>query len=160
MAEQPTDDSQGANPANVAESGAVAPTMMIETQYVKDLSFENPLAPAGVARLQAESSIEVDIKCNVHHLVDNAYEVVLIIRGEAKTEEKSIFIVELSYGGVMTVKGVPEEAVNPMLLIEGPRMLFPFARAIIADATRDGGFPPLLVNPIDFAQLYHDQPRE
>jgi len=81
----------------------------------------------------------------------------IVIRGEAKTPEATVFIVELTYAGVLKISNAPEDAIGPILLIEGARLLFPFARNIVADVSRDGGFPPLLINPIDFAQLYRDQ---
>jgi preprotein translocase subunit SecB len=81
----------------------------------------------------------------------------VFIRAEAALEDAPVFIVELTYAGIVQVSGVPEEDVKPIVLIEGPRHLFPFARAIISNAVRDGGFPPLLINPIDFAQLFIDQ---
>ena len=84
----------------------------------------------------------------------------MFIRGEAKSEDKTVFIVELTYGGIVTISNVPEENIQPLLLIETPRHLFPFARSIVANVTRDGGFPPLLINPMDFEALYDDAQTE
>ena len=88
------------------------------------------------------------------HLVDQDYEVTLVISASAKMGSEPLFMVELTYGGVVTLGQVPQEHMRPLLLIEAPRLLFPFARNIVADATREGGFPPLLLQPIDFVELY------
>ena len=129
-------------------------------QYVKDLSFENPNAPASVAM---QTKPEIDINVDVHARAGGddgnpMHEVTLKIKVSAKAEldgaEKQTFIIELDYAGLVTLNGVPEEHKLPVLLIEVPRILFPFARKIVADATVDGGFPPLMMHPIDFAALF------
>ncbi|NNG05610.1 MAG: protein-export chaperone SecB, partial [Inquilinus sp.] len=99
----------------------------------------------------------VNVDVRTQQLADKSYEVVLHIKGDAKAGENQAFIIELSYGGVVTLGEVPQEHVAPLLLIEAPRLLFPFARSVIAEATRDGGFPPMLVQPIDFADLFRRQ---
>lgn len=153
-----TDENGGAatteNPS--APTPPLAP-IVIEAQFVKDLSFENPQGIAGIAGSQKSPSVSIDLKTSSRPLAENSYEVSLVIRGEAKTEEHVIFIVETTYAGIFTLNDIPEESIKPVLLIEGPRMLFPFARSIVANAARDGGFPPLMINPIDFAALYHQQ---
>jgi len=128
------------------------PGMAILTQYVRDLSFENPGAP----RFLADGEPEIGVNANVgaRKLADNDYEVLLKFRVEAKSNEDAKFIAELEYCGIFRLANVPENNVGPVLLIEGPRQLFPFARRIIADATRDGGYPPILLDPIDFVALY------
>lgn len=141
-----------------ADTGArpAAPQIQIAAQYVKDLSFENPNAPHSLsAGQQPQVSVNVDVRTN--QLGENAWEVVLSIRGDAKAGDRQAFIVELSYAGIATLTGVQKEHTAPLLLIEVPRLLFPFARAVIAEATRNGGFPPLLVQPIDFADLFRRQ---
>ena len=134
-----------------ANQGA-GPGMAILTQYVRDLSFENPGAP----RFLADGEPEIGVNANVgaRKLADNDYEVLLKFRVEAKSNEDAKFIAELEYCGIFRLANVPENNVGPVLLIEGPRQLFPFARRIIADATRDGGYPPILLDPIDFVALY------
>lgn len=132
------------------------PPLVINGQYVKDLSFESPNSPGILGELQGaqpDVNVNVDTKAGKLEGADNAYEVVLDIRAELKLGDKVGFMAELSYAGVFTVN-VPEEHLGPVLLIECPRMLFPFARAILGDATRDGGFVPLMLQPIDFAALY------
>ncbi len=120
-------------------------------QYVKDLSFENPGAPLN---LTARPQIDLGVDLQARRLDPERYEVELKLRVSAKTEEKPVFLLELVYGGLFFIQGAPEELLQPILLIEGPHLLFPFARRIVADVVRDGGMPPLMVEPIDFAALY------
>ncbi len=136
---------------------ATQPALVVNGQYVKDLSFEVPGAPAIYNEMQGrnpEIAIHVDI--NASGVAENVFEVVLHLKVEASSESKAVFIAELAYGGVFTLH-VPQEHLQAMLLIECPRMLFPFARAIVADMTRDGGFPPLMIQPIDFVQLFRSR---
>lgn len=126
----------------------------IKTQYIKDLSFENPRAPASFLALQSPPTIDVTVNVGAQHLAEQDYEVTLVIGASAKLGSEPLFMVELTYGGVVTLGQVPQEHMRPLLLIEAPRLLFPFARNIVADATREGGFPPLLLQPIDFVELY------
>lgn len=132
-------------------------TLAVNAQYVKDLSFENPRAPASLMAGKEQPQIDVNVNVNARGLQPNVYEVSLSIRADAKIAGEAAFITELDYGGVFTVANAPEEVLRPVLLIECPRILFPFARRIIADVTRDGGFPPLFLNPIDFVSLYRRQ---
>ena len=136
--------------------------LTIQAQYLKDLSFENPQAPGHFAELQAAGAaqgpaVNIEVSTSARALGENNYEVTLVLRGEAKHESRTLFLTEVSYAGIFTVSGLNEEQAKPLLLIEAPRHLFPFARAILADATRDGGFPPLMIHPIDFADLYRRQ---
>ena len=141
-----------------AAKPAGGPAIQIASQYVKDLSFENPNAPQSVQGGAPAPQVSVNVDVRTQQIADNTYEVVLHIKGDAKTGDTQAFIVELSYGGVVGLsENVPKEHVAPLLLIEAPRMLFPFARAVIAEATRDGGFPPMLVQPIDFTDLFRRQ---
>ena len=126
----------------------------INAQYIKDFSFENPNAPASLMATDAQPLLDVQIDVQTRAGPENSYEVVLHIKADAKIGEQQAFIVDLAYAGIATLKGVPAEAVQPILLIEVPRILFPFARNILADVTRDGGFAPLMLSPIDFAELY------
>ncbi len=143
----------------VPENPALPP-MVVNGQYIKDLSFEAPGTPAIFARLKdKEPEINVNVNVNAQGLEKNLFEIVLHIKSECKTAEDVAFICELVYGGVFTLN-VPQEHLEPMLLIECPRMLFPFARNIVADVTRDGGFPPLLLNMVDFVAMYQKQLQE
>ncbi|MDD7909722.1 MULTISPECIES: protein-export chaperone SecB [Pseudovibrio] len=136
-----------------AQAQAPAPGMNILAQYIKDLSFENPNSPKS---LQPGEQPKLDINVNVgaNPLSDDQFEVVLTLNAKANTAEQVMFAVELIYAGVFQITNVPKEHMHPFILIECPRMLFPFARNILADTTRNGGFPPLMLDPIDFAALY------
>jgi preprotein translocase subunit SecB len=147
---------QGAGDA----TGEARPPLVINAQYVKDLSFEVPGAPAIFGQMQQrppEIGIKVDVQAR--NLEGAIFEVVLDIRADCKSAEAVAFILELSYGGVFTLN-VPEQDVRPVLLIECPRILFPFARQILASTTLNGGFLPLMLGPVDFAALYQRQESE
>ena len=121
-------------------------------QYVKDLSFENPGAPGNAMNTRPQIDLGVDLQAK--RLDQERYEVELKLRVTAKAEDKTLFLLELSYAGLFGIQNAPEEVVQQFLLIEGPHILFPFARRIVADVIRDGGMPPLMIEPIDFAALY------
>lgn len=133
------------------------PQFSVNVQYVKDLSFENPNAPQSLVAGKEPPQVSVQVNVAARGLTQDVFEVVLSVTGKATHGADTAFIVEVAYGGVFTLQNVPEEHVRPLLLIECPRFLFPFARAIIADATREGGFPPLMIQPIDFVELYRRQ---
>jgi len=124
---------------------------------VKDLSFENPNAPQSLSQQQGEPNVQIAIDVNANQVAEKAYEVTLTLRAEGTAGETALFIAEIAYAGIFTIGDVPEEYMAPLVYIEAPRQLFPFARAIVADAVRDGGFPPLLVQPIDFVALYQQR---
>jgi preprotein translocase subunit SecB len=138
-------------------SASDGPQLFINVQYIKDLSFENPRAPQSLIQqaTQPEVAINVDVKAS--NLNPEAYEVVLTINVTARTQGEPVFLVELAYAAVVTVRNAPEPLLASLILVETPRIIFPFARAVIANATRDGGFPPLMINPIDFAELLRRQ---
>jgi len=144
---------------NVQSGAEVAegPQLRVLTQYIKDLSFENPNSPRLLGGSDVAPAIEVQINVNVQRLSETDYEVVLAIRAEAKAKDEVMFLVELAYAGLFRLTGIPNENLEAVLLIECPRQIFPFARRIVADATRDGGFPPLMVDPIDFVGLYQQR---
>ena len=152
-------DQPGAGTGNGADTAeqAETPQLVVGPQYICDLSFENPLGLEGMVNLQEAPEIGFDINTAARAVSEDTYEIILSIRAEARVEDKTAFIVELSYAGAFQLAGVSPEDAHPVMLIEGPRHLFPFARAIIADVVRDGGFPPLLINPIDFAAMYASQ---
>jgi preprotein translocase subunit SecB len=125
-------------------------------QYVKDLSVENPSAPA-VFQWQVQPSLDVQFNIGVEKHSDELHEVTLKIDVSARSENGVHFVVELAYGGLFGLRQVPEEALQPFLLIEAPRLLFPFARQIISEAVSNTGFPPLMLDPIDFAGAYLSQ---
>jgi preprotein translocase subunit SecB len=126
----------------------------VHAQYIHDFSFENPNAPEIYATLAQAPVLEIGINIQHKALEKDTHEVLLMLKLDAKAGNKTAFICELAYGGVFEVKGLPEDQLAPFLMIEAPRLLFPFARSIIADAVREGGFPPVLLQPLDFASLY------
>lgn len=132
----------------------------IGAQYIKDFSFEGPKHPTDVVGTE-QPKIDVNVTAQTRPLDKTAFEVVLHVHAQATLKEKNAFLVELAYAGIVSVgENVPEDALRYLLLAEAPRMLFPFARNIIANATRDGGFPPLMLQPIDFHALYVQQMAE
>ncbi|MEI2299116.1 protein-export chaperone SecB [Ensifer sp. MJa1] len=140
--------------ASNGNGSAQSPTLNILAQYIKDLSFENPGAPRSLQARDKAPSININVNVNANPLAENDFDVVLSLNAEAKDGDRVLFNVELAYGGVFRVAGFPQEHMLPLLFIECPRLLFPFARQIVADATRNGGFPPLMIDPIDFAQMF------
>ena len=139
-------------------AGADQP-FVLHTQYIKDLSFENPNAPRVFTLLQQQSPrMEVGIDLSASRLQDRVYEVSLKLSAHPKANENSVFVVELEYCGLVSIgDSVPEQEIEKLLFIEAPTTIFPFARRIIADATRDGGFPPLLINPLNFTELFEQR---
>src|SRR5215469_2641015 len=135
-----------------------APRIQIVTQYVKDLSFENPGAPTA---LTVRPNIELGVDLQARRLEGPMFEVEMKLRVNAKaTDEKPVFLIELSYAGLFQITNIPEDVLQQVLLIEAPHLLFPFARRIISDAVRDGGMPPLMIEPIDFAGLYRSKTQQ
>lgn len=148
-------DTTGAGAAPQNEGAATGgPPIVVNVQYVKDFSFENPNAPQSLLATNGAPEVAVNVNVGARSLQTDTYEVTLSLTATAKHESTTAFICEVAYAGIFTLNGVPAEHVQPVLLIECPRLLFPFARAMVADATRDGGFPPLLIQPIDFVELY------
>ena len=133
------------------------PQIGIQTQYIKDLSFENPGAPGSLVSTTEAPEIQVNVEVQARALQNDNYEVALHITASGKNGQNTLFMIDLTYGAVCRIVGVPKESIQPVLLVECPRMLFPFARRVLSDATRDGGFPPLMLNPIDFLSLYRQQ---
>jgi len=131
----------------------------INAQFVKDISFEAPHVPQIFTEVKTNPEINVNVDVQAGKVQDTVYQVGLKIKAEAKVEDKVAFLCEVEYGCIATVQ-VPPEHIEPILLIEIPRLLFPFARNIIADLTRESGFPPLMINPIDFVGLYHKRLEE
>jgi preprotein translocase subunit SecB len=132
------------------------PQFSVLAQYIKDLSVENPSAPQ-VFQWQVQPSLDVQFNLNAEKVADDVHEVVIKIEVTARSDNGVHFVVDLSYGGIFGVRNMPDEAVPAILLVEAPRLIFPFARQIIADAVTSTGFPPLLLDPIDFAGAYMAQ---
>lgn len=137
----------------------VQPNMNILAQFIRDMSFENILAQKGI---NGEVNPDVQVQVNLDgrkRQIENQYEVVIKLKIVSKNKETddNLFLLEMEYGGIFMITGVPDDQLHPFLLIECPRMLFPFLRRIVSDVTRDGGFPPLNLDTIDFLQLYRNE---
>ncbi len=142
-------------------AGEAAPASLnVLAQYTKDLSFESPNAPNFALPPGQAPALNVQINVNAQLLSNTDFAVELSIEGKAEFEQKVLFAIELVYGGVFRIQNVPQESIHPVVLIECPRLLFPFARQIIADTVRDGGFPPLMLDPVDFAALYRQRAQQ
>lgn len=139
--------------AAIPQAGA-QPSMRILGQYLKDLSFENPNAPQSLSPQQTQPDINIAVNVNARNLTPTDFEVELHLDAKATNQGKVVFAAELLYAGAFRLENFPPNLLHPAVLIECPRMLFPFARQVLADATRNGGFPPLMLDPIDFAGMY------
>jgi len=148
-------------PAPAAESAPGAPEapgaqtqqLIVNAQYIKDFSFENPRAPQSLMQQAGPPAVEINVDVKAQNLGPENFEVVLTINASAKVQADPLFLLELTYGAIVTVRNTPQDALPMLVLVEVPRLIFPFARNIVAEVTRDGGFPPLMINPIDFAEL-------
>ena len=148
-------DEQGDNgaPMDLNNGAASGPQVGVIAQYIKDLSFENPAAPA-VYQWQSQPQMDVQVNIGAVNVGTDVHEVQLKIDVTAVADQGTAFRVELLYAGLFALRNIPDEQLQPFLLAEGPRLLFPFARQISADTVTHGGFPPLLLDPIDFGGLY------
>lgn len=142
--------------AEPKQTQAAAMPLQINAQYIKDFSFENPRAPSSLRPQSSQPRIDVNVDVQAARVSkdEEIYEVVLKVTASGKVEEDPLFLADLTYAGLFVLQPMDEESLHAILLVECPRLLFPFARAIVADATRDGGFPPLLIQPVDFAAMY------
>jgi len=136
------------------------PALNALAQYCKDFSFENPNAPRSLQPQNQGPQINLQVNVNAKQLAEADFEVDLTLEGDAKTGEEVLFAFELTYSGVFRVRNIPADQLHPVVMIECPRLLFPFARQIVADAVRNGGFPPLYIDPIDFVTLYRQKAAE
>ncbi|HTN13032.1 MAG TPA: protein-export chaperone SecB [Acetobacteraceae bacterium] len=154
-------------PQNAPGTAPAAP-LVVNIQYIKDLSFEVPGAPAIFTTLRAAPRVDLNLDVQARRVTDgqDVFEVILAIRADASDPNaptngaeaaSRVFLAELAYAGVFTLTGIPENTMEPVLLVECPRILFPFARNILAEITRDGGFPPVLMQPIDFLALWQSR---
>jgi preprotein translocase subunit SecB len=156
MAEQDSTTPTNGEGVQPGQPGADAPQVAALAQYVKDLSVENPSAPA-VYQWNEQPQLDVQFNINVNKVADEVHEVILKIDASARSASGVHFVIDLSYGGIFALRNLPEGAIPPFLLVEAPRLLFPFARQVIAAATSEAGFPPLMLDPIDFAGIYMAQ---
>jgi len=144
------DDTQGA----AAPQPGTAPSMNLVGQYIRDLSFENPGAPGTLLGGSANPAFNVSISVGVKKQNEEIYAIELTLNAKANRDETVLFNVELVYGGIFRIKNVPENQLSPLLMIECPRLIFPFARQVLASVTQQGGFPPLMMEPVDFSAIY------
>lgn len=135
------------------------PQLNVVAQYIKDFSFENPNAPQSL-NLGQQPQINIQINVNAKQLSASDAEVALKLEGKAETGGNLVFSFDLEYAGIFRIQNIPPESMNPIVLIECPRLLFPFAREIVANMVRNGGFPPLLLDPVDFVALYRKRVAE
>jgi preprotein translocase subunit SecB len=149
-------DAGGPAQGNGAEPlpGQEPVNIQVVAQFVRDFSFENPRAPDSLRPGENQPQIDLGVEMNARGREDGLFEVDLKLSAKAMREDGPMFVVEILYGGLFRIEGVPAEHIEPVLLIECPRFLFPFARRMIADVTSDGGYPPFLLDPIDFAGVY------
>ena len=133
------------------------PQLTVVAQYIKDFSFENPNAPQSLNSRQEQPQIGIQINVGATPLSETDIEVVITLEGKAETGSTLLFRFDLEFAGVFRIRNVPQESLNPVVMIECPRLLFPFAREIVATAVRNGGFPPLLLDPVDFVGLYRQK---
>jgi preprotein translocase subunit SecB len=151
-------------------AGVPPQPLVVNIQYVKDLSFEVPGAPGVFSQLRAQPQVSINLDVQARRVQEGqpVFEVAIMIRaeahdnsaqanGQAASPAPTVFVAELTYAGVFTLNGLPDNAIEPVLLVECPRILFPFARNILSDVTRDGGFPPVLLQPIDFVALWQSR---
>ncbi len=150
MSDTPTPTGNGGPDASNEPEG---PSFAVLAQYLKDLSFENPRAPEIFQDVKTPK-MDVGVDVNARSIATNQYEVELSVSAKAMHENEAIFIVEASYAGAFEIRNIPRDQLEGVMLVECPRLLFPFMRQIIADATRNGNFPPLMLEPIDFMAIY------
>lgn len=153
----PKNETNKRNQTSTTATEAQAP-LTVSAQYIKDISFENPSPLANIMGNEERPSISIHIEAQAHNIAERTFEVSLRVKVDAKRKEAAVFLLDLEYAGAFSIgKDVPEEYLRPILMIECPRILFPFARNIVATTTQEGGFPALLLTPVDFADLYHRQ---
>ena len=157
MADSPAPNGNGGATAQAD----TAPAINALAQYAKDLSFENPNAPRSLQPQEGQGpQINIQVNVNAKQLAETDFEVDLTLQGDAKTGTDVLFAFDLTYSGVFRVRNIPQDQLHPVVMIECPRLLFPFARQIVADSVRNGGFPPLFIDPIDFVGLYRQKAME
>ena len=146
-----------ANGANGGPAAEKPPQLNVLAQYIKDLSFENPNAPRSLNPSQQQPTINIQINVNAKPVGGEDYEIELKVEGKAETSGTVLFSFDLLYAGIFRLANIPQDSIHPVMMIECPRLLFPFAREVIATVVRNGGFPPLLIDPVDFVGLYRQR---
>lgn len=154
-----TNGGQGAPQPGTAQQPAPA-QLNVLAQYIKDMSFENPNAPRSLQPAQQQPAINIQINVGAKPMSDTDFEVELKVEGKAETAGSTLFQFELVYAGVFRLQNIPQQDMHPIMMIECPRLLFPFAREIISNAVMNSGFPPLRIDPVDFVGLYRQRMTE
>ncbi|MBT6121920.1 MAG: protein-export chaperone SecB [Candidatus Puniceispirillum sp.] len=154
MAKKPNNSDTKAPDTATNEDTHVQRQLVVHAQYIKDLSFENPNAPKVLTEDTGQPDVEIGVNVGASMIGNGQFEVLLNLSAKAKADDTALFLVDLTYAGVVSAPNTPEAELNPLIMIEAPRLLFPFARAIISDMTRDGGFMPLNIQPVDFVAVY------
>ena len=149
-------DKKAQNGAQIDANKKADRQLIVHAQYVKDFSFENPNSPKVLIENLGQPDVEINVSVAAKLIGDNQYEVLLNLGAKAIADETTMFLVDLTYAGLVSPQGVGENDINPLIMIEAPRLLFPFARALVSDATRDGGFMPLNIQPVDFVAVYQN----
>ena len=149
-------DNNGTNGGSIPQPGdsSLHPQVNVLGQYIKDLSFESPDTERFFRGPGKNPNLQLNFNVEVRNLQENSYEVSLSLEGEARSDDGVLYNIELLYAGAFVLRNLPKDAIHPVLFVECPALLFPFARRLVADLTREGGFPPLLLDPIDFGGLY------
>ena len=147
-------DAAPETPSETNGAAPEGPSIRVLAQFIRDLSFENPRAPDSLHSTQNQPSIDLGVEMSARGRIDGLFEVDLKLTATAQRENEAVFHLELVYGGLFSITGVAEADIEPVLLIEAPRYLFPYARRIVSDLTSEGGFPPFLLEPLDFASIY------
>lgn len=162
MTKTPPEPATDKNTSVAQDGGAVPrPMLFVQHQYTKDLSFESPRSPAIFQEMAREApAVDLAVRVDAHQLGESLFEVILHLEAKALVAGSPAFVLELAYGAVAEINVQDKSYRLPLLEIEAPRLMFPFARNIIADVTRDGGFPPLMLHPIDFAELFQKKQAE
>jgi len=147
---------------NGSAGAQTTPMLSVLAQYIKDFSFENPNAPASLRPRESSPEINININVTANAITQADYEVVIVLEAAARDPKSSdgkgvVFNAELTYAGIFRIQGLPQENLGGIIMVECPRLLFPFAREIVSSAVRNGGFPPLMIDPVDFAALYRQK---
>lgn len=153
---------ENGNGATAATAETAPPQIQakVVSQYVKDLSFENPNVRKLIAGKGDQPNIQVEVNVGAGHIENDLYETSIEFKATAANNLGTIYVIETVYAGLMKIESIPEQTLEPFLLISGPTVIFPFLRRLVADVTREGGFPPLLLDPIDFGTLYMHRQRQ
>lgn len=157
MAKKPKKEKKTDTPAPAADGADSGPMLQVLAQYAKDVSFENPNAPDSLRSGLDAPQIGINIEIGRQMMSDDTVEVVLMLKAEARRDDQVAFIAEVEYAGLFAFQNVSMEEIQPLILIECPRLLFPFARQIMADLTQNGGYPPIMLEPPDFAAMFREE---